>query len=87
MPAKRYGGNAKKDTVGRLSLETVSTEAAVHTVPETEKNDPFWELQGCSSLFSFLFLKKYILKVNLKFTKKGEKLHMDILQTRRNLDV
>ena len=64
-------------------METVSTEAAVHTVPETEKNDPFWELQECGSLFSFLFLKKYILK----FTKKGEKLHMDILQTRRNLDV
>lgn len=34
-------------------METVSTEAAVHTVPETEKNDLFWELQECGSLFSF----------------------------------
>lgn len=87
MPGKKYGGNAKKDTAGKLSLETVLTEAAAHTVPETEKNNIFEELQKCGSLFSFLFLKKYILKVNLKFTKKGEKLHMDILQTRRNLDV
>ena len=68
-------------------METVLTEADAHTVPETEKNNIFEELQKCGSLFSFLFLKKYILKVNLKFTKKGEKLHMDILQTRRNLDV
>ena len=87
MPGKKYGGNAKKDIAGRLSLETVSTEAAAHTVPETEKSNIFEELQKCGSFFSFLFLKKYILKVNLKFTKKGEKLHMDILQTRRNLDV
>ena len=58
-------------------METVSTEAAVHTVPETEKNDPFWELQECGSLFSFLFLKKYILKVNLNISRKGEKVNMD----------
>lgn len=57
MPGKKYGGNAKKDTAGRLSLETVSTEAAVHTVPEIEKNNIFEELQKCGSFFRFFFHK------------------------------
>ena len=58
MPGKKYGGNAKKDTAGRLSLETVSTEAAAHTVPETEKSNIFEELQKCGSFFSFFFNEK-----------------------------
>ena len=67
-------------------METVSTEAAVHTVPETEKNDPFWELQKCGSFFLSFSMKRHIKSESI-FMKKGEKLHRDILQTRRNLDV
>ena len=86
MPGKKYGGNAKKDIAGRLSLETVSTEAAAHTVPETEKSNIFEELQKCGSFFLSFSMKRHIKSESI-FMKKGEKLHRDILQTRRNLDV
>lgn len=39
----------------------------------------------------FLFFLSFSMKIHIKsetiFMKKGEKLHMDILQTRRSLDV